>query len=63
MTFTSPLLRVEPPDVSSELTMLNSWLDHERATLLSKLEGLTDEQVAQRAVPSRTPPCTASSGT
>jgi hypothetical protein len=54
MTFTSPLLRVEPPHVSSELTMLNSWLDYERATLLSKLEGLTDAQAAQRTVPSDT---------
>jgi hypothetical protein len=47
MTFASPLVRNDPPDVSSELTMLNSWLDYERATLLGKLSGLTDEQIGQ----------------
>jgi Protein of unknown function (DUF664) len=54
MTFTSPLHRAEPPDVSPEVAALNSWLDYERATLLSKLEGLTDEQAGQRTVSSDT---------
>lgn len=54
MTFISPLHRVEPPHVSPELAALNSWLDYERATLLSKLEGLTAEQVGQRTVSSGT---------
>jgi Protein of unknown function (DUF664) len=54
MTFASPLRRVEPPDVSPEVAALNSWLDYERATLLSKLEGLTDEQAGQRTVSSDT---------
>ena len=44
MTFTSPFDRVDPPDVNSELATLNSWLDYERATLLTKLEGLTEEE-------------------
>src|SRR5215475_8991204 len=54
MTFTSPLQRVDPPTASPELAALNSWLDYERATLLSKLEGLTAEQAGQRTVPSDT---------
>lgn len=54
MTFTSPFHRIEPPHVNSELAALNSWLDYERATLLTKLEGLTEEQAAQRTVSSET---------
>lgn len=54
MTFTSPLARTEPADVNTELAALNSWLDYERATLLSKLDGLTDEQIGQRVLPSET---------
>ncbi|MFD0274361.1 DinB family protein [Kitasatospora sp. NPDC127111] len=54
MTFTSPLRRVDPPTVSPEMAALNSWLDHERANLLSKLEGLTAEQTGRRTVPSDT---------
>ncbi len=54
MTFTSPFERVEPPDVNPELAALNSWLDYQRATLLNKLEGLTEEQAGQHTVPSGT---------
>ncbi len=54
MTFTSRFERVEPPDVNPELAALNSWLDYQRATLLTKLEGLTEEQAGQRTVPSDT---------
>jgi hypothetical protein len=54
MTFTAPLPRVDPPDVATELATLNSWLDYQRATLLSKLEGLTEEQAGQRVVASDT---------
>ena len=54
MTFRSPIERVDPPHVSSELDTLNSWLDYERATLLLKLEGLTAEQAGQRTLPSDT---------
>ncbi|MEU6237244.1 DinB family protein [Kitasatospora sp. NPDC047058] len=54
MTFTSPLQRVDPPTTGPEMAALNSWLDYERATLLSKLEGLTPEQAARRTVASET---------
>lgn len=54
MKFTSPLERVDPPDTSPELAALNSWLDYHRATLLTKLEGLTEEQAGQRVVASDT---------
>lgn len=54
MTFTSPLERTEPPATSSELAALNSWLDYNRATLLSKLDGLTEQQAGQRTVGSET---------
>jgi hypothetical protein len=47
-------VRIEPPDINSELAALNGWLDYERATLLSKLEGLTPEQAGQRTVGSDT---------
>lgn len=50
MTLTSPFQRIEPPHVNSELAALNSWLDYERATHLTKLEGLTEEQAAQHTV-------------
>ncbi len=52
MTFLSPFERVEPANVNPELAALNSWLDYERATLLLKLQGLTNEQAGQRTVPS-----------
>jgi hypothetical protein len=54
MNFTSPLERADPPDISPELAALNSWLDYERATLLTKLQGLTEEQAGQRTVGSDT---------
>ncbi len=54
MTFTSPLTRTEPPRTNPELAALNSWLDYNRATLLSKLDGLTEEQAGQPMVGSGT---------
>lgn len=54
MTFTSPLERIDPPDTNPELVALNSWLDYQRATLLTKVEGLTEEQAGQRTVGSDT---------
>jgi hypothetical protein len=54
MTFTSPLDRVTKPDVAPELSALNAELDYQRATLLRKLEGLTEEQAGQRTVGSET---------
>ena len=53
-TFTSPLERLDPPDTNPELAALNSWLDYQRATLLAKLDGLTQEQAGQRLVGSDT---------
>jgi Protein of unknown function (DUF664) len=50
MTFTSPLRRVDPPRRNPELAALNSWLDYHRATLLTKLNGLTDARAGQRTV-------------
>ena len=45
------LERVEPPLEAGEREMLNSWLDFHRATLAWKCDGLTGEQLRQRAVP------------
>jgi hypothetical protein len=42
--------RTDPPYVADERTMLESWLDFHRATLLWKCEGLAGEQLAQRSV-------------
>jgi hypothetical protein len=54
MTFTSPFTRTDPPFINPELAALNSWLDYNRATLLSKLDGLTEEQAGRRMVGSDT---------
>ena len=54
MTYTSPMERIAKPDVAPELVALNAELDFQRATLLGKLEGLTDEQARQRTVGSNT---------
>ena len=43
--------RVDPPYEADERTMLNSWLDYQRATLAYKCEGLTDDQLRTRSVP------------
>ena len=45
MTFRSPTERVDAPLVVDERRALDSWLDHQRATILWKLEGLDDEQL------------------
>src|SRR3954447_3714816 len=42
--------RTDPPLVADERTMLDTWLDFHRDTLLWKCEGLTGEQLALRAV-------------
>jgi hypothetical protein len=42
--------RTDPPYVADERTMLDSWLDFHRATLLWKCDGLTGEQLALRSV-------------
>ena len=38
----------------NERDMLNGWLEHHRAILLWKCEGLTDDQLRQRSVPPST---------
>jgi uncharacterized damage-inducible protein DinB len=43
--------RVDPPPEADERTMLESWLDYHRATLAMKCDGLSDEQLRERAVP------------
>jgi uncharacterized damage-inducible protein DinB len=42
--------RHEPGFTDDEMTMLRGWLDYHRATLLMKCEGLSDEQLRERAV-------------
>jgi uncharacterized damage-inducible protein DinB len=42
--------RSDPPYAADERTMLESWLEFHRATLLWKCEGLTDEQLRTRSV-------------
>jgi uncharacterized damage-inducible protein DinB len=46
--------RNDPPFVGDEKTMLEAWLDYHRATLVQKVEGLTEEQVRQTPLPSGT---------
>jgi uncharacterized damage-inducible protein DinB len=43
--------RVEAPRVAEERATLVSWLDYQRETLAWKCEGLTHEQLRERAVP------------
>jgi len=43
--------RAEPPLAAQEREMLNSWLEFQRDTLALKCDGLTGDQLRQRAVP------------
>jgi uncharacterized damage-inducible protein DinB len=43
--------RAEPALTASERDMLDGWLDYHRATLAWKCEGLSDDQLRERAVP------------
>jgi hypothetical protein len=53
MTWTAPNVdRADPPDVASERTALQGWLDYHRATLRWKCAGLTGEQLVVRPVAS-----------
>jgi uncharacterized damage-inducible protein DinB len=45
----APVERVDPPLVADERTMLDTWLDYHRATLLMKCTGLNDAQLKQRS--------------
>jgi uncharacterized damage-inducible protein DinB len=42
--------RTDPPFAGDERTLLESFLDYHRATLLLKCEGLTDDQLRTRSV-------------
>lgn len=46
--------RIYPTYVAEERSMLEAWLDFHRATLELKCEGLSAEQLRQRAVPPST---------
>jgi uncharacterized damage-inducible protein DinB len=46
--------RPDTPAVADEMTALSAWLDWHRVTLVSKLDGLTEEQVRWSPVPSGT---------
>jgi len=52
MSWTAPRAdRDRVPPVAGERQMLEAWLDFHRQTLVGKCEGLTPEQLRQRAVP------------
>jgi uncharacterized damage-inducible protein DinB len=46
--------RIEPPLTGGERETLRAYLDWHRATLASKCDGLTDEQLRQRSMPPST---------
>lgn len=52
MTSAGPDRRSRPPRVVGEKEALTGWLDYHRATLLTKLDGLDDEQLRRPMVPS-----------
>jgi hypothetical protein len=50
VTWTAPEpARTDPPHVAGEREALQAWLDYHRATLLSKCQGLTGEQLVLRS--------------
>ena len=54
MAFTSPLPPTDPLGIAPEHEALAAWLDSQRSELLSKLDGLDEEQADRRMVPSLT---------
>jgi uncharacterized damage-inducible protein DinB len=46
-----PVERSDPAYELDERSMLDSWLEYHRATLAMKCDGLSDEQLRERAVP------------
>jgi uncharacterized damage-inducible protein DinB len=46
------LKRVDPQQAADERTAVREWLEYHRATLLMKIDGLTDTQARTRAIPS-----------
>jgi hypothetical protein len=49
MTTSDP--RVDPPRIGDDRSMLESWLDYWRASLLHKCAGLSGEQLVERSCP------------
>jgi uncharacterized damage-inducible protein DinB len=47
-------VRIDPPLEAQEKDMLVAWLDYHRATLLMKIDGVTDENLRRAMVPSGT---------
>jgi hypothetical protein len=47
-------IRPDPPMAAPPVEMLSAFLDFHRATLLWKIEGLTDEELRRPMVPSGT---------
>lgn len=45
-------MRIDPETTGSEFVMLSQYLDYQRETLISKIDGLTSEQLAQKHAPS-----------
>lgn len=54
MGLITPPVPADEPTVAPERLALESWLNSQRAELLTKLDGLTDEQADQRVVGSLT---------
>jgi hypothetical protein len=51
VTWTAPQVpRTDPPEVAGERESLEGWLAYHRATLLIKCQGLTGDQLTERAV-------------
>jgi len=51
MTTDGDVERVAVPFIADEQTMLRSWLEFQRGTLLFKCEGLAPDELATRSVP------------
>ena len=45
-------MRIDPETTGSEVMMLSQYLDYQRETVISKTDGLTSEQLAQKHAPS-----------
>lgn len=43
--------RIDPPFIADERAMLDAWLEYHRVTLAMKCEGLSTDQLRERAVP------------
>src|SRR5712671_1722299 len=45
-------MRIDPDPAGSETALLGQYLDYQRETMLSKTDGLTQAQMAQKHAPS-----------